>query len=177
MLMTITGCAVIYYPAASEQVNIVDGFGVVKNDSLLLAVSYKFWVKEPQELTDYFSTFYITIRNRTDDRLTVLPDDISLLDEEGNQYDAVLPEEILNLLIPEEILFDQFNQFEEENSDIYENWREAKNNLLTDSFSYGAILPQAQKAGYVFFPRLKSSNQSCRFVYGDQIIEFIREKK
>ena len=177
ILMSAFGCAVVYYPVASAQVEVTDGFGVIRNDSLLLAVAHKFWVKEPQELTDYFISFKITIKNRTELKMDVQPEDISLLDEAGNQYDAVLQEEILNLLIPEEILFDQFNQFEEENSEIYENWREAKNNLLIESFSYGAILPQAQKTGYIFFPRLTSANQSCRVVYNGNIVEFIRENK
>lgn len=170
------GCTTVYYPVSSQQVEVTDNFAVIKNDSLLLIVSYDFWVKEPQELTDYFISFNVTIKNRTREKMLVKPSDLSLLDELGNQYDAVLPEEILNLLIPEEILFDQFSQFDEETGIIYENWRESKNNLLTESLNYGAILPQAQKSGFVFFPKLKSKNNSCQFIYKDFKIDFLKEK-
>lgn len=172
----IMSCSTLYIPIPSEDVDISEGFGIIKTNDFVLAASNKFWVKEPQELTDYFITFYISFRNISGDKITIDPAEISLLDEDGSQFDVVLPEEVINLLMPEEIMFDQFNQIEEDNEEVYEAWRDARNNLLIETFHFGNVLPNAQKTGYIFFPKLKSKNQSCKIVFKDLQIDFIREE-
>jgi len=172
LIIAISGCAAVYLPVASEDVEVSEDFGILKTEDYILAVSHKFWVKEPQELTDYFITFYLSFRNLSAEKVSIAPEDINLLDENGSQYDIVLPEAVLELLQPEEILFDQFNELDEEDDQIYESWKEAKNNLLMDTFNFGNILPGARKEGYVFFPRPASKNSSCRIVYNDLFLQF-----
>ena len=177
LLITIlTGCSTLYIPVSSEEVFISEGYGVIKTEDFILAVSNKYWIKDPQELTDYFITFKISIKNLSSEKIIIYPEDINLIDENGNQYDIVLPEEVMSLLVPEEILFDQFNQFEQQDDQVYETWKESKNNLIMDTYNFGYTLPNAQKTGYIFFPKLKSKNQFCKIVFKDLEIDFIREE-
>jgi hypothetical protein len=55
-----------------------------------------------------------------------------------------------------------------------EDWREAKKNLILESYSFGVILPNAQKSGFIFFPRLQSKNNYCTIIFQDEQLQFIR---
>lgn len=171
----LSGCTTLYLPVASENITVSESYGIIKTAEFTLAVANKLWVKEPQELTDYFMTFYITVRNKTAEKIPISPEDLSLLDEYGNQYDIVLPGQVMNLLMPEDIIFDRNFLFEEEDDQVYENWKEAKNNLIMESFNFGTILPNAQKTGYLFFPKLKSQNKQCKLIFQGHQIDFVRE--
>jgi hypothetical protein len=175
LAVILVGCSILYIPVASEHTTVSDNYGIIKTTEFTLAVANKLWVKEPQELTDYFMTFHITVRNKTSEKIPISPEDLSLLDEYGNQYDIVLPGQVMNLLMPEDIIFDRNFLFGEEDDQVYENWKEAKNNLITESFKFGTILPNAQKSGYLYFPKLKSQNRKCKFIYRGHQIDFVRE--
>ncbi|MBN1948684.1 MAG: hypothetical protein JW784_02975 [Candidatus Cloacimonetes bacterium] len=175
-LIILSGCTVKYYPVPSPEVRVSEEFGVVETEDFVLAAANQYWVKEPQELTDYFTTFYITYKNRTGNRVEIRQSDLSLLDQQGNQLDAVHPEYVLELLTPEEITFDPILPLTSEQQMVYETWKEAKNNLLSESFSFGMILPEAQKSGFVYFPKLKSKNLKCTLVFRGSYIPFSREK-
>jgi len=175
LTVILAACSTLYIPVASEHITVSDNYGIIKTDEFTMVVANKFWVKTPQELTDYFMTFYITVRNKTSAKISISPEDLSLLDETGNQYDIVLTEEVMNLLMPEDILFDRYFLFGEVDDQVYENWKEAKNNLIKESFNFGTILPNAQKTGYLYFPKLKSQNKHCKLIFRDYQIDFIRE--
>ena len=144
-----------------------------------LAVSYKFWVNEPQNLTDHFLGLHIILQNKTSNELSVSWQDFSLLNSEGMQFDVVLPETIMMLLIPEEPYFKPLEMNEEilnEHKYEKEQRMEAKRNLMAESFHFGKILPGARKSGYIFFPKLESDNKLFKLIYRNEEIEFVKEK-
>lgn len=161
-------------PISSENVKIQDDFAILETAEVIFAVENRYWNEEPENITDYFTTFYITVKNKTDDKMKIDSSDIGLLDERGNQFDVVDTKYIENLLLPREFEFDQITDISEDQPRILEDWREAKKNLIIRSFSFGTILPNAQKSGFIFFPRLSSKNNYCSIIFKNNQLEFIR---
>jgi len=179
ILLLISGillsCAIKYIPVETGGVRVENDFAIVKTDEFVLVISNKYWIKDPQNLTDYFTTFYVSIRNRTEKELSVQASDFVLLDENGNQFDAVLPEQIFDLMLPKELGFDSLLDMTPEERQTRENWQDAKNDLMYEAFHFGKIYPGAKKNGFVFFPRLKSENKKCKIIFKGKEINFIRE--
>lgn len=174
MFLLVTACAIKYEPVESESVTVSNGHAVVRDEKFILITENRHWVKEPQNLSNYFTTFFVSIQNRTSDNLMISLDEFTLLDEEGNQYDAVAPDNVVKLLIPEEIMFDPVRELSHRQNYQIEQWRDARRNLMTDSFSFGTVLQGARKSGFIFFPRLSPRNQELKLIFRDYIIEFTR---
>lgn len=182
-----SSCTIKYLPVASSDISITDDYAVIKGKDITFAIENQYWIKEPQNLTDYFTTFYVSIKNNTDRRIDVDIDDIILLDENDNQYDIVDLPYIERMLLPKQIEYLVINTIEEsddqkldaqqylqEQKDALEKWREAKANLITYSLAFGTIHPGAKRSGFIFFPRLLSKNNKCKILFRDKTIEFIR---
>ncbi|MCF7793609.1 MAG: hypothetical protein K9M95_07820 [Candidatus Cloacimonetes bacterium] len=183
-----SSCSIKYVPIQSADISITDDFAVLKKKDITFAVENKYWIKDPQNLTDYFTTFFVSIKNNTDRRIEINEADIVLLDEYENQYDVVSLDYIENLLLPKQIEFlyiDTIEQTDGEDSDrlqmlekqkdTLEKWRESKKNLITYSLHFGTLHPGAQKSGFIFFPKLSSKNNKCKIIFRDNTIEFIRQ--
>jgi hypothetical protein len=187
-MVIISSCTIKYIPVKSENVIITDDYAVIKTKAWTFAAENKYWIKEPQNLTDYFTTFYIQVKNRQNKDMEIKSSDISLLDEEGNQFDVVSLDYIEKLLLPKQLeylvianiesekLTDTQQLFEDQRR-ILEEWREAKKNLITYSLSFGKIISGAKKSGFIFFPKLASGNKSCQLVYRNNKIQFRRGDK
>ena len=177
-------CTIKYLPVKEKGVIISEGYGIIKDDDFVFAAANEYWIKEPQNLTDYFTTFHISITNKTKEKMKITPLDISLLDAEENQFDTVDLEFIEKMLLPKQLEYlviqnieensDEFHQLLEDQQNILEEWREAQRNLITYSFRFGEILPGAKKSGFIFFPKISSSNNSCHIFFNDITIKFIR---
>ncbi|MDP8268648.1 MAG: hypothetical protein P9L97_07975 [Candidatus Tenebribacter davisii] len=189
LVLIFTGCTIRYVPVQSDGVTITDNFGVKKAKDFTFAAANEYWNKEPQKLTNYFTTFYISIQNRERKEMEVTMSDFGLIDQNGNQFDVITQDYIENLLAPRQIDYLLLNENKEEpiNTEdffneqklIMEKWRTARNNLLTYSFHFGKIMPGAKKSGFLFFPKLESENAECILKFNDMSINFIRldEKK
>lgn len=189
LILILTACTIKYIPVETDGVIITDDFGVKRTKAYTFAAANEYWNKEPQELTNYFTTFYITIQNREREEMQAEITDFGLIDQNGNQFDVVTQEYIENLLVPRQIDYLLINENEEELIDteeffneqkqVMEQWRIAQNNLITYSFHFGKILPGAKKSGFIFFPKLESQNTECELRYNNMSINFIRldEKK
>ena len=180
-------CSIKYVPVASPEISITDDYAVVKSKEMTFAIENQYWIKEPQNLTDYFTTFYASIKNNTEHSIDLNASDIILLDENDNQFDLVELDFIEKMLLPKQIeyliinsieesddLLQDSQQFLQDQQDALERWRKAKTNLITYSLSFGSIYPGAKKSGFIFFPRLPSQNNKCKIILRDKTIEFIR---
>ncbi len=177
--LLLVSCVAKFVPVRTGKVSVSEDYAVLKADDYTLAVAYKFWTKEPQNLTDHLTALHIVLRNKTTNDLTVSPEDFSLLDSDGNQTDVVLPERIASLLIPTEPYYDPFitdQKILNEYKYASEQRMSARSNLMTESFSFGKILSGAKKSGFIFFPKLESENDSFTVSYKGELIEFVREK-
>ena len=189
LVLIFSACTIKYVPVQTDGVTVTDDFGINRTKAYTFAAANEYWNKEPQELTNYFTTFYVSIQNRTRDELQVEMNDFGLIDQNGNQYDVISHDYIEKLLAPRQIDYLLINENKEELIDteeffneqkaVIEEWRIAQNNLITYSFHFGNIMPGAKKSGFIFFPKLESENAECELRYDDRSIKFIRldEKK
>lgn len=185
-LMSVS-CSTKYLPVSTSEVSISEDFAIVKQQDLTFAIENKLWVREPQNLTDYFTTFYVSIRNNSTKPIEIGLKDIVLLDMAGNQYDMVDLGYIESFLLPKQIEYLIISQIEDTNSltadrqqflkeqqDTLEKWRESKRNLITYSFHTGMLHPGAQKSGFIYFPKLDPQNREIQIFFRDKKIDFIR---
>jgi len=168
-----TGCSLKYLPEKTPGISVLESAAILENEELYFTIENKLWTKEPEDLTDYFTTFYITIRNRTPDILEINSDDIILLDDEDNQYDIVPQDYIEQLLLPHELEFSQFTDSDNQ-AYLIDEWRKSKQNLITHSFHFGRILSGAMKSGYIFYPKLDLKSTKCKIIFKNNSIKFIR---
>ncbi len=128
------GCSIKYIPLKTEKISVSDNYAILKTEDYNIVVQYRYWSKEPEELSEYFTTFYATITNKTDDKININLNDITLLDESGNQYDPIDLEIVENMLLPDEIRFEDIVASTLEKDQAIDNWREARKNLMLHSF-------------------------------------------
>jgi hypothetical protein len=182
-----SSCTIKYVPVASPDISITDDYAVIKGKDITFAVENQYWIKEPQNLTDYFTTFYVSIKNNTNQKIEINSNDIILLDENDNQYDIVDLEFIERMLLPKQIeylVIENIDESEEpvmdakqvleDQQEALEKWRESQANLIIYSLTLGEIHPGAKRSGFIFFPRLLSKNNKCKILFRDKTIEFIR---
>lgn len=173
--LLLMSCSYKYFPMESEIVQISDDFGIVENSEFFLAVNNDYWAKDPQELTDYFSTFFITFKNKKNEKIEFSENDLILVDDDGVQYDIVPIEDVMSLLIPDEVYFQQFSLIDEQD-DVFEQWQDSKSNLMKYSFNFGNIQAGNRKQGYIFFQKLSPDNLKCKIIYKDYEINFRRDE-
>jgi hypothetical protein len=182
-----SSCTIKYLPVESHDISISDDYAVMKAKDITFAIENQYWIKEPQNLTDYFTTFYVSVKNNTDERIELFRDDIILLDENDNQYDVVDLEFIEDMLLPKQIEYlvvenideseepiTDARQYLEDQKEALEKWRESQTNLITYSLKFGTIYPKAKRSGFIFFPKLLSKNNRCKILFRGKPIDFIR---
>jgi len=98
LVLLFSACTIKYVPVQTEGVTITDDFGVNRTKAYTFAAANEYWNREPQELTNYFITFYVSIQNRKRDDLQVETSDFGLIDQNGNQYRAYPPEKISQII-------------------------------------------------------------------------------
>ncbi len=184
LVLIFISCTIKYVPVQTDGVTITDDYGVNRTKAYTFAAANEYWNKDPQEITNYFTTFYISIQNRKRDELQVEMSNFGLIDQNGNQYDIVTQDYIENLLAPRQIDYLLINENEKdpidteeffnEQKQLMEQWRTAQNNLITYSFHFGKIMPGVKKSGFIFFPKLESVNSECELRYNEMSIKFIR---
>ena len=68
------------------------------NNNVQVTVFSNAWNGNPQNLPSYLTVFYIEIENRSPVPITVQYDDIVLIDQSRNQYNALLPDTAANIV-------------------------------------------------------------------------------
>ncbi|MCF7918588.1 MAG: hypothetical protein K9N06_01585 [Candidatus Cloacimonetes bacterium] len=184
LLLVIGSCAVRYLPVGSPGAQIINDAYLYRDSDTELVAQCRYWSREPQNLNDYFTTFYVSVKNNKEQKLQVAKTDFALLDQNGNQFDPLTVEQIEDILLHNELQYLVIKNVEEKEVDrlvtlndqtnILEEWRRAKRNLLSDSFGFGEIYPNAKRSGYIFFPKAKVSNDELTLIYKDKLLKFRR---
>lgn len=174
LLLTIS-CTATYTAQPTERISIVDDYALLEKDELAFAVRPRFWTREPQRVSDFFSTFHIIVSNQSDQRITILPSDITLLDEDKNQYDAITASEVAEILFYDDIMRDKFTPYPQRYDDVSQDRVNARANLMQEAFNYGEIHPGARKNGFIFFRRLPAGNRESTIIFRGEEIIFTRQ--
>jgi hypothetical protein len=175
--LCLLSCSVKYLPVAGGGVTVQDDFGIIKTEEMIFIANHRYWNLEPKNISDYFIAFHITIQNRTAQTIEINSQELSLIDEEGNQYDALPLEYIETLLLPDELRYEYIPELTETLTQLIENWRDARQNLMRESFHFGRVLPNAKRSGFVFFNKLPSSHKRCDINFQDKTITFEKYDK
>lgn len=184
VLLLISACSVQYLPVGEPHSQIINDAYFYRDVETELIAQNRFWNQEPQNLNDYFTTFYISVKNITDDQLTLNKSDFALLDQNGNQYDPLNVEDIEDLLLHDQLENYILTEIEDQDDkhlidynrkqNILENWRRAKRNLIADAFQYGNIYPNANRSGFLFFPKMNPKNDQLTLIYKGNSFKFSR---
>ena len=178
LFVLLTSCVTNYRPLPGKHIKVSDKYAIIKTKSYTAIIDYRYWVKEPQNLSDYFTTFYLTGINNSNKPITIKPSDIYLIDQNGKQYDVVPIEEVYHLLFAGQenmqMIYEQKDETEYKNM-ILER-QESRKNIMSYSFSFGKLLVGAKKTGYLFFNHLPSDNKLCKIAFKNHIVKFMRTK-
>jgi len=175
ILLIVSGCATRYHPQPSEYVEVSNGYGVVEVDEVTFAISQKRWTTEPHKINDYFTTYHLIVKNNSTGKIQVSAEDITLLDEERNQYDALHYTDVGDILFRDNYRMDKFRPFQENSRISTDELMLARATLMQNSFHYGEIMPNARKTGYIFFYRISPRNQKSTIIFRGKEIDFIKE--
>ena len=143
--LIMTSCATNYVPLPSKNISRSENYAILKTKTYTLIIDYRYWIKEPQNLTDFFTTFYVSIYNNTKLDIVVNLSDLYLVNEEGKQYDIVPIEDIYRVMIPRDDSFKFLTEDKNETQNIIAARQEARKNIMDYSLSYGKIMPGVKK--------------------------------
>lgn len=176
-VLILTSCATNYVPLPSKNITTSEKYAILKTKEYTLIIDYRYWIKEPQNLTDFFTTFYVSIYNNTKKNLDIKSSDFHLVDEEGKQYDIVSLEDIYSVMIPRDNGFKFLTEDDKtDRQNMIAARQEARRNIMDYSLSYGKTMPGAKKTGYIFFNHLPYKNKKCKIFFKNHTIEFVRMK-
>jgi len=177
ILLMLNACATRFIPLQEPGLIISDDIAVYKSNDIVLTVSEQMWVKEPQYLSDHYTTFHVRIQNNSNETINIQPRDFALLDEYRNQLDTQDHEQILDLMLQDETLYiDRFLMSVQTQQEILQRRSQIQRNIMMDSFAFGDILPRASKQGIIYFPKVKGNVNRLVFVFHKKEIIFQRMK-
>jgi len=179
LLFALSACAMQYMPVSGNGVLVEDDTAVRVTDDMRLSASMRLWLREPTSLPEYYTTVLISVRNTSDEVITIKPQDVSLLDDMGRQYDAVPTQQVAELLLdrdPQTHFAGDLTLTAQQRDDLMRSQTDARANLQEKSFPFGDLLPGATKGGFVFFHRLPAPNRACTFVFRGEQVRFEMQK-
>lgn len=184
VLLLCSGCTVRYLPASSPDASIIEDAFLYRDADSELVAQNLYWTREPENLNDYFTTFFVTVRNLSSEKLDISKADFALLDAQGNQSDPLDIHQVEEIILNDELQYLVVHKLEdqdekkfvtiEDQTDHLDDWRKAKSNLISDSFAFGEIYPQAKRTGYIFFPKVNIKNDELTLLYHQAELKFIR---
>ena len=178
LILSVIGCGQHFMPIATDSVKTEEEYGVLKTDDIKLIAANRYWNMDPMDVSEYYTTYYVIIKNRSDSPVTVNPEDIKLADEFGNQYDAFPDEKVLDfyeqrVLSKRAILY----QDQDRITSLESEYETTRRNLMQNSFYFGKLNPGNQKSGFIFFRRVPTNYKTHKLQYKNYEIEFKKLKK
>ena len=178
LLLLLAGCALSTYRPVAGDYMVEDGFAIVHQDSMVIAVRPQAYRGSYREMDSNFFPMYVMVKNISGSRLNLPPQGFSLV-ADGRQYDYVPLDYILgsyreNLLL--EQWDDPFNPdplLEESREQNLESYYE----LMAAYFSFGELQPGASKEGYLFYNKAVRRAQNLEFDAMGTVLNFSKENK
>ncbi len=178
MILSVIGCGQQFMPIATDSVKTDEEYGVLQTDDIKLIAANRYWNMDPMDVSEYYTTYYVIIKNRSDSQIVIEAEDLKLADEFGNQYDAFPDEEVLDFY-EQRVLSKRAILYNDQNSiaALDENYTITRRNLMQKSFYFGKLNPGNQKSGFVFFRRVPSKYTTHKLQYKENEIEFKKLNK
>ena len=182
-MFLLLSCAPKILPVRSHNVKIQENYAVITHKDYDIAIEPSSWNDSPSNLENYFMVFYVILRNKTNQKMSIDKDAFVLIDESGEQYSVFGPQQMVKIMYGDNQYFDlnYFMNFDdqahEELKEEYEARLDGIRNIMMKSFQFEPIRPQAQQSGYLFFERLEFKKQTLfKIYYNDDVMEFVISK-
>ena len=182
-IFLLLSCAPKILPVRSHNVKIQENYAVITHKDYDIAIEPSSWNDPPSNLENYFMVFYVILRNKTNQKMSVDKDAFVMIDEKGEQYSVFGPQQMVKIMYGDNQYFDlnYFMNFDdqdhEELKEEYEARLDGIRNIMMKSFQFEPIRPQAQQSGYIFFERLEFKKQTLfKIYYNDDVMEFVISK-
>ena len=176
ILVSLAGCTARYLPVPNDVVRVSDELAYLKKSDYFFSVERRNWYRQPEEINSYFTCFYVTVKNRSQDDMQVLQKDLFLIDETGISEQAVNPDRLEEYFVP---LAGRMGRSEFGNNEELESWNRTqeyalaiRDNIFSYSYHFGILPAQTQREGYIFFPKISSKNKKYSLKFKDELIEF-----
>ena len=183
LMFLLLSCAPKILPVRSHNVNIQENYAVITHKDYDIAIEPSSWNDPPSNLENYFMVFYVILRNKINQIMSVDKDAFVMIDEKGEQYSVFGPQQMVKIMYGDNQYFDlnYFMNFDdqdhEELKEEYETRLDGIRNIMMKSFLFEPIRPQAQQSGYLFFERLEFKKQALfKIYYNDDVMEFVITK-
>lgn len=157
-----TNCALQITPVKTQNIETSNEFAVIKTPDSDLAIRYKDWNKNPNNLNSYFTTFFVVFRNNSNKKITLNQNSFYLLDSRGEQFNLYSANEVIDIIFPQKNYFEKnypiIPQSPNEILDIEEQFQNRDTgikNIKFDSFSFNQLMPNATKRGYIYFEKIE----------------------
>lgn len=180
ILVVFVGCTARYLPVASGDVRVNEELAYVKNSDYFFSVERRNWYRQPEDINDYFTCFYVVVKNRSKEDMKVLKKDFYLIDEAeeieetGSSEEAISPDRLETYFVPlaNRMGSSEFGNEVESWNQQQENALAIRDNIFSYSFHFGILPAQTQREGYIFFPKLSNKNKKYSLKFKDKLIEF-----
>ncbi len=183
LMFLLLSCAPKILPVRSHNVKIQENYAVITHKDYDIAIEPSSWNDPPSNLENYFMVFYVILRNKTNQIMSVDKDAFVMIDEKGEQYSVFGPQQMVKIMYGDNQYFDlnYFMNFDDQDHDQLKEEYEARldgiRNIMMKSFQFEPIRPQAQQSGYLFFERLEFKKQALfKIYYNDDVMEFVISK-
>lgn len=163
-----SGCAtkIVPKPLQSGDIDINSNIITKEKDGIRISVQSMEWNYYPYNLEDFYTAMLLLIRNNTDKNIGFKITDFVLLDERGNQFDAVDPSIVERIMAPRG--YGQgpypppfyYGGYSPPPGIGYYPFRPTDITLL--SISDGNILSGAQIRGFIYFKRVATHGKNLK---------------
>jgi hypothetical protein len=177
VLLINAGCARVprITPSPTIEATLIPGTGILTISKAGITITAKA-LKDgplPSEIYRYFTPFYVSIRNNLDYRISLSWQDFILLDGKREQYNAIMPEEVVRILTEAmrdqpRVIFGWEKTYSDENSELRIGWYYGFPHTtpigVIKAIAEGTIYPYAQISGYIFFLRIKNPGRELMLI-------------
>lgn len=153
-----------------------DNYAIIRSDSLLIIVRPQNYPGSYQEVNNRFFPVFISIKNTSDHKIQIKQNSFSILCNE-KQYDPI-PTDYILADLERRIMLNEINSPFTSTSEFSLTDRNKEKDmyyeLVNNEFSYGELLPNGKKEGYLFYNRDIASAKSFTIDILGNTIPFIR---
>lgn len=176
LIFLLSACAPVpkLVPRESQVVKKEDNTLLYEEDNVKVLVRSNAWKYSPSDLTSYITPIYVEVKNLSDKGLIINRQDVYLMDERGNQYNALSPSDVVSAVAAwPDVSFSIGMAYY--SSPFWFGWypyypyptARSYPDIANYAFIYGSIEPGAVLKGFVYFQKVPKDvkSLSLKIVY------------
>ncbi|MEW6325337.1 MAG: hypothetical protein AB1515_08120 [Nitrospirota bacterium] len=163
-LALLNACGAVLVPEAGQTGRVDVGARVITKESggIQITVQSMAWQYDPYYLEDFFTPMLVFVRNTTEEPVALRYQDFVLIDERGNQFNAVAPQTVERVMRGRGYPYLYPPQFFYPPPGIHPygmDPRAAHADIMLLGLTENTVLPHAQVRGFLYFQKAVIDNQ------------------